>query len=193
MESMIELSTLQEDRISEAALLAARALRDNPAFADIFTSDGSAEEQAAHCEKCLHSLCYAHFSMVHLYHPEELRCGIHRDTGELLCVFVFEYPTTTYTLWQKISAGLLLLPFHLGLLTFLRLMKMSDRVDAQREKFFGKRPRIMIHRMVVNNKYQGKGIGSYCLGNSLLEADKLQLPVILDTQKPENVTFYQRL
>lgn len=185
----IEFQTLQEKDITHAAELCARAFLNSPSYLGIF---GGTEEWR-YGE--LVFLFDSNLRMIFTTQPDSLHGGYDQslESPKLVCFFMFpRSDTPSATLWQKISAGLLLIPFRCGFGVFSRLMSSSSHF----EDIFNKalpQTHFELQRMVVDPNYQGKGIGTQCLSEALKKADVLNLPVILGTQEDINVKFYKKL
>jgi GNAT superfamily N-acetyltransferase len=90
--------------------------------------------------------------------------------------------------------GLWLAPFRIGLSSVLRMMDMLEHVEARRRTLLAGREAWYLHNMVVRRDLRGTGIGSALLASELPRVFALKAcPAVLNTQRPENVVFYQRL
>lgn len=110
--------------------------------------------------------------------------------------------TPPLSTWELISVGVLEMPFRFGLGAFLRMltrMQFYDELaksgmDAWAAKKGVRVPRhCFLERMVVLPEYQGKGVGTHCLGQGLREVLERGFGVYLNTQSEDNVKFYRRL
>lgn len=111
------------------------------------------------------------------------------------------------TTWEKISAGLLLMPFKFGFGSLMRMMEATSSsaptsgVHAPGLVVEGGVNRMFyLHNMVVHPRFQGLGLGSLALGHVLeqLKANMSHAHVersmlTLNTQEERNTTFYKRL
>jgi ribosomal protein S18 acetylase RimI-like enzyme len=185
----LEFGNLKEDDITHAADLCARAFLDSPSYVGIY--GGTSEWRYGE----LVFLFESNLRMIFTTQPNSLHGGYDHssETPKLVCFFMFpRSDTPSATLWQKISAGLLLIPLRCGFSVFSRLMTSSSHFDEIFEKALPQ-THFELQRMVVDPNYQGKGIGSRCLSEALKKADSLSLPVILGTQEEINVRFYEKL
>ena len=181
-------SILPFERLREAANLTARALKDNPSYCDIYRFEDE-NVRINHFEY----LFYLNFCMVQSRYPDSIHCGVLSETNKLCCVFLLVDNQQDFTLWNKITSGLLTIPFYSGFDTFSRLMKASDWSDLVTKELTNNEHYLYLQRMVVEPNLQGLGVGSSILSYGLEVADKLQLRVFLSTQKEINVKFYSKL
>ncbi len=148
-------------------------------------------------EQRLQSLFWKNISMIHETVPDCLHYHYEKDDqgrDQMVCFFMLVPNDVSMSWWQKIRYGLLLLPFEIGWTPLVRLLAASDYSDEKILSQLNGRKGLQLNRMVVHPSFQGKGIGSKVLGKALQEvADKRQLPVVLSTETPQNVTFYTRL
>ena len=92
---------------------------------------------------------------------------------------------------QMIAAGFLPAPLTLGMGSFLRFMNAMNRFEhLHNEAMPGEHWYLMI--LGVDPPRQGQGIGSALLQPVLRKADEGGLPCYLETDKPEDVGFYQK-
>jgi ribosomal protein S18 acetylase RimI-like enzyme len=185
-----ECQKLKEEDLPRAGDLCARAFLNSRAYVDIY---GGTEEWRL-CE--LTFLFERNLQMIYQTQPESLHGGYDLtdpNTPKLVCFFMFPRSNIpSASLWQKISVGLLWIPFRCGFNTFGRLMSISAHFDQIFQELLPG-THYELQRMVVDPAYQGQGIGSKCLKKALDEADAEGLPVILSTQEQINVRFYQKL
>jgi GNAT superfamily N-acetyltransferase len=162
----VTLEHISKDDIPKAALVCAKAMISTPSWADIYPIDGADHSWRV---KALYKLFSRNFYLMHAKNPKVLKCAYDRSDPHhprMICFFMFPESTIAYvTLWDKIKYGLLLIPFESGFDATLRLLKASSYFEDQFHHFMGDRSYIELQRMVVHPAYQGKGVGSHCLGN----------------------------
>ena len=56
-----------------------------------------------------------------------------------------------------------------------------------------KRTHILLQRVAIDPKYQGKGIGTWMMKQVLAEVDKENMPCALGTQRTSNIEWYKKL
>ena len=122
------------------------------------------------------------------------RCTYDEATGDLISFFMFVKPSVPHpSLMDNLRAGLVGGAFIHGFGAVRRLLQTKSWFEVKQEEVLGSREAISLERMVVLPAYQGKGVGSRALSESLKEADALRLPCVLATQEERNVVFYGRL
>eukprot|EP00002_Diphylleia_rotans_P007695 TRINITY_DN1733_c0_g1_i3.p1 TRINITY_DN1733_c0_g1~~TRINITY_DN1733_c0_g1_i3.p1 ORF type:complete len:247 (+),score=58.77 TRINITY_DN1733_c0_g1_i3:105-743(+) len=175
-------------------------MADTACYVDIFSSHDR-PERISH----LAWLFEVNFHLMYARDPSALRvwkansvsssdegAGISAD--QVGCFFMFvQSKDAMIGLWEKISAGLLKMPFRCGFGTTQQLLSAAAWFESMEKEVMGDRPYLTLQRMVVSPKMQGLKIGSKCLQQALCEADDKSLPVFLATQSTRNVTFYSRL
>lgn len=180
---------LKEELIEDAADLVAKSFLNTPSYCEIFR-----EKDEKLREEALKDLFLRNIKMMATIAPGTF--NYHLDSeGKMDCFFMLVSKDIVPSLWDKISHGLLMIPFVAGWPAFFRLLKASDWFDEKEATIMKDRSSYLsLQRMVVRPDSQGKGLGSATLKTALIEvADKNQLPVYLGTQDPRNVIFYQRL
>jgi GNAT superfamily N-acetyltransferase len=98
-------------------------------------------------------------------------------------------------LLRMLRSGLLMAPMRLGWSGVRRLFEVSGGVDRHLERAMAGRPFWYLNNMVVRKHLRGTGVGSRLLREQLPIISELAPghAIALATQRPENVTFYQRL
>jgi GNAT superfamily N-acetyltransferase len=98
-------------------------------------------------------------------------------------------------MWAKIRVGILAAPIRLGWRGFRRLFEVTDAVELHLAEAFGDRPFVYLNNMVVRQHLRGTGVGTRLLREQLgvVSAANPDAIIALSTQRPENVTFYDRL
>jgi GNAT superfamily N-acetyltransferase len=190
----ILLQSLPSCRRRDAAILAAHAFRDSPAYVHILRGDKAFRLEA------LVWLFERNISLVQQAsaRADPTRC-LTSPSGRLLCFFWLLPSTTTISLLAKVRQGLLWFPFLFGLGAFCRLLTMGDMFDKATASIVrnhilleaDRHAVLVLERMVVDPLLQGRGVGSACLRSALSTC--AQKPVVLSTQLPRNVEFYGRL
>ena len=81
-----------------------------------------------------------------------------------------------------------------GEAAFLRMVQSVETLESRRAEGLGGRQSWFLNNMVVRPAHQGTGLGTRVLRQQLEQVvDPSGHPASLTTQKPQNVTFYQRL
>lgn len=184
-----------DEEIAAAAELVARAMIDTKSYVEIFR--GSTEYRV----EALKYLFEKNLKMILSKTPESVYMYYSDENPQIMeCSFsLVPSFAAKFTLWEKIFGGIIGFAFQYGLTPILRLIRAGDIHDAYTEDAAqmlkgDSRRYLSLQRMAVNPVFQGKGVGSKRLGQALREvADTHQLPVILGTQEPRNIAFYQRL
>jgi len=98
-------------------------------------------------------------------------------------------------LLRQLRAGLAATPIRLGWTGTRRLFEVTGAIDRQLEQALGDRPYWYLNNMVVRERLRGTGIGTGLLRQQLeiVREREPDRAIALTTQRPENVTFYQRL
>lgn len=190
LDDKIRYEIVHYEDILLASNLCARAFLNSPLYLKIF--QGTEEWRL---EK-LTWFFNLNITMFYKIQPESLY-GTYDYTNinkpKLISFYFFSNSTLKEpTMWDKINAGLLLIPFYCGFDVFSRLMTTSKHFDEITLRF-PPRPHFELQRMVVDPEYQGKGIGSKSLSQGIKKADELGLPIYLTTQLEINTRFYQKL
>jgi GNAT superfamily N-acetyltransferase len=96
---------------------------------------------------------------------------------------------------RKIRAGLLGAPARLGWAGVRRLFEVTGEIDRHLERAMEERPYWYLNNMVVRERLRGTGVGTRLLREQIPAVAKSEptYAIALSTQRPENVTFYQRL
>eukprot|EP01031_Cornospumella_fuschlensis_P041232 gene41232-50319_t len=182
------LIPISDEEVENVAEVTARAFFNTKSYNEIFR--GTPETRVPQ----LAQLFSRNIGMIRQKEPGAIHCYYSDSSkSEVACSFVLIRSTVTFTLWEKVWAGLLTLVVLFGFQTFGRMMQASDWFDERIRLISEGREYFELQRMIVNPAYQGKGIGSRLLGEALKEADDAKLPVILSTQDDRNVVFYSRL
>lgn len=170
------------------AEVSARAFINTKSYTEIFR--GTPETRKTQLEQ----LYSRNIALIRQKAPEGIYCYYTDNTrSEVVSSFVLTRSSVSFSLGEKIWAGLLTLLFTFGFEIFGRMMHASDWFDEHMRQVSGGREYMELQRMVVNPAWQGKGMGTKFLGEALKEADKAKLPVVLSTQDDRNVVFYSRL
>jgi GNAT superfamily N-acetyltransferase len=176
---------LAPDVLSGAAELLAEAFYSNPAHTYICPDEGARSRQ-------LQWLLGAN-----LRAQPDLTSSfcIVRDSTVVAMGFWTRPHSESVGLMRQILAGLLRAPFVLGLGGFGRLLEVSAAIDLHRDRAMGQRPYGYLNNMAVREDLRGNGIGSQLLRDQAvaLRARSPEMPLVLSTQRSENVTFYGRL
>ncbi len=95
------------------------------------------------------------------------------------------------TLFRMARAGMLLVPFKLGLGAFRRFLKVNDYIEELHKRDM---PEDHWYLMIlgVDTEKQGQGVGSSLVAPMLARAEAEGLPCYLETMKEINVAFYEK-
>lgn len=121
-----------------------------------------------------------------------------KDDEELVATFMLNDSIQKLSILDYIKAGILWMPFYVGVTSFYRLLQVVITLDPVKQYFSdmnyeaGKSV-LLLERMAVKPEFQRKGIGSMCVKAIVEEAEQLKKPLILLTQSVSNVQFYQSL
>jgi GNAT superfamily N-acetyltransferase len=98
-------------------------------------------------------------------------------------------------LLRMLRGGLLVAPLRLGWTGVRRMFEVTGEVERHLEQALAGRPYWYLNNMVVRKHLRGTGVGSRLLREQLGVVSALEpgFALALATQRPENVTFYQRL
>ena len=88
-------------------------------------------------------------------------------------------------------AGMLMVPFKLGLGAFRRFLKINDHMEELHKRDM---PEDHWYLMIlgVDTEKQGQGVGGSLVAPMLARADAEGLPCYLETMKERNVAFYEK-
>jgi GNAT superfamily N-acetyltransferase len=189
----IVLHSLPYSRRRDAAILAARAFCDSPAYVYILRGDRGFRLEA------LVWLFERNISLVQDISKtsDPTRCLL-STSGRVLSFFWLMPIASSVSLWSKVQAGLLWFPFLFGWKPFMRLLNLGYNFDkatcSLAQKFItsdiDRQSALVLERMVVEPSLHGRGLGSACLNSALAQS---AAAVILSTQLQRNVEFYTRL
>lgn len=204
--------------IDDSALLASNAFRYTKSYIEIFRCD----DQSEYVKK-LNLLLIRNIAMVAYYYPEGLHYSYELPPNtnpshpaskegsadqlstsdevmalskiQMKCFFMLIPNHLHFSFCQKLSFGLLWLPYEIGWTSFQRLLAAAEYYEnAMKECMIGYEKYYELQRMVVHPSTQGQGVGSYYLGKALREiADKEGVAVVLGTQDTRNLVFYGKL
>ena len=200
----VNVTPLQElpyERIDEAAALAADAFIRSPGYCYIFEGLSVAQRRRA-----LKWLFVKNFTVRH--GSGVARCAFAED-GEMACFFMIQTPESgDVGAWTMLRHGILEIIPRFGFTALLRLLEVkryheevarefiADQQQQQQQQQQGTEEAeqwCSLERMVVHPRWQGRGVGSTCLGAALEEVTAKGWGVLLSTQERRNVTFYERL
>jgi GNAT superfamily N-acetyltransferase len=188
----IVLRTLPRSRRRDAAILAARAFCDSPAYVHILRGDRTFR---------LEALVWLFERNIALVQDESAldptRC-LFSSSDSITSFFWLRHFATPVSLSSKIRAGLLWFPILFGTAPFRRLLSIGDKLDETTRCVVQKhissdflKETLVLERMVVDPSLHGRGLGSACLNSAL--ASNAKAPVVLSTQLQRNVDFYSRI
>ncbi len=170
----VEVDDLSSDDAAAAARLATQALRDNPMYVAVYGRDPRRRERG------LYVLNYSSLVLGRAPHL----CA--RQRGRLVGVLGLAPPGTPYPTLRALRPALL--PFLRDLRSFARLSWQLNAwaLHAPKEPYWHLGP------VAVAPGLQGQGIGSRMMGALCAQLDASGESAYLETDKPENVTFYER-
>lgn len=151
----VVLQTLPAELVHEAALVAAKAFLSTNSCIYIYGED------EAFRLKELEILFETNISIVHSRNPETCFCAIDNSVtpGKLCCFFMlYGEDVASISFCEKVTNGMLWLPFRAGFGVYQRLMQIATYADASElEMVRPGEPFLRLARMVVHPDYQGKG------------------------------------
>lgn len=180
-----QVRTLGPDRFAAAARLLAEAFFTNPAHTFIFPEP---ETRAAR----LRWLLGANLKR----QPDLSESFCLTDGPDVIAMGFWTRSTTPKPgLLAMLRAGILAAPLRVGMAGFQRALESGAAIDSEVALALGDQPHWYLNNMAVAESLRGKGVGGELLGRQLERIGKIEpaFPVGLSTQRPENVTFYQRL
>ena len=189
----IFLRNLPRTSRRDAAILAALAFCDSPAYVHILRGDKVFRLEA------LAWLFERNIALVqNALTDDPTRCLFSASERQLCAFFWLLSFTSCISLWAKVRAGLLWFPVLFGLKPFMRLLSIGKQFDQTTQLVVHEHVRcserektVVLERMVVDPGVQGRGLGSACLTAAL--APQATAPVVLSTQLQRNVEFYSRI
>lgn len=173
---MLEIRDLKVDERSLAVEVLARGMRDNPLHVAAFGDDPERRRRA---------LIRMFTAMFRVFGAQQPMCAL--DTGTLVAVTgVLPEGTCQPTALQRLR----MLPtiFAMGPRPALRVTKWLD-VWARHDP---DRPHSHLGPLAVDAHLQRRGIGARLLGEHTARLDSADQASYLETDKQENVTFYER-
>ncbi len=188
------LQSLPHNRRRDAAVLAARAFCNSPAYVHILRCDRVFRLEA------LVWLFERNIALVQHASPlSDPTFCLFSASGSLLSFFWLLPTAPPISLCSKVRAGLLWFPFLFGFAPFVRLLTMGAKIDSITRDVLLKnipsaserRRTLILERMAVEPALQGRGVGSSCLKSAL--PPDTSVAVVLTTQLQGNVDFYSRL
>lgn len=125
--------------------------------------------------------------------------GIHRETSfvtldgdEVVCASLWVRWNAGPSLASYVRHGLLVMPLYFAPATLLRMVRVTRRLQAIKERH-APFPHHHLDTFGVAPALQGRGVGSRALRAELAEwVDPSGLHATLFTSTPANVTFYER-
>lgn len=171
--------TLKREQIKEAGRVLARAFHTNPMFVWALPDESTRPRK------------------LKWFMEMGTRAGdkygeVHTTPDDLEGAAVWLPPgKTTLSLMQLVNAGFLAAPVAWGIGPFMKFMKVMNRLEhLHKETMPGEHWYLMI--LGVDPPRQGQGVGSALIQPGLRKADASGLPCYLETDKPEDVTFYEK-
>ena len=182
--------SLNLDEVDEAAHLMAAAFLYSPVYIYIF--------EGLDAEKRQEALFWLFNRNIYL-RLSSSRCAFDEISGKMVCCYMLHgSDDKNISIWSMLTNGILTLPFLYGLKAFTRLLEVKayhERLDdgLRKTRIINTKKYITLERMVVSPTVQGHGIGSKCLHDGLIEAQRSGVDVYLTTQEIRNISFYSRL
>mmetsp|Transcript_26235 Transcript_26235/g.52577 ORF Transcript_26235/g.52577 Transcript_26235/m.52577 type:complete len:244 (-) Transcript_26235:250-981(-) len=124
-------------------------------------------------------------------------CRLFRNAnGKAVCFFMLQPACVTLSLGETLWVLFCKLLPRYGFAVFGRLIKMvgaleKKKLAALKAAGVDERQCMTLERMVVSPSFQGQGVGTKHLGETL-RAEAQESVVVLTTQEERNVRFYQR-
>lgn len=113
-------------------------------------------------------------------------------TPELDGIAIWLTPgNTTLTFWRMFRAGMLAVPFHVGLSVVQRMLPMVNYTEKLRHRLAPPK-HWYLFQIGVAPERQGGGIGKALLDPVLARADAAHVSCYLETQTEANVRFYEK-
>lgn len=103
---------------------------------------------------------------------------------------------TKVGLLQKMSGGLVKVPFKMGMSAFFNVMEVSAGIEQHLHQTMGKMTHYRyLNNMVIQPELQGKGLGTKILQKEFdrIQAEENNAILALSTQRYWTVKFYERL
>jgi ribosomal protein S18 acetylase RimI-like enzyme len=98
---------------------------------------------------------------------------------------------TTVSLPQMLTSGMIAAPIRWGIGPFMKFMSIVNKFEhLHKQAMPGDHWYLFI--IGVDPPRQGQGVGSALMSPVLAKADDSRLPCYLETDKPEDVVFYQK-
>ncbi len=170
---------LQRDQISEAGTVLARAFHTNPGMVWMLPDERSRPRKLAWFMRAAAKI-------------GDKSGEVYTTPAGVDGAAIWLPPgKTTLSLGQLMSAGVLAGPLHWGIRPFLKFMNVLNRFEHLHKEAM---PDDHWYLMVigVDPPRQGQGIGSALIAPVLRKADAARLPCYLETDKPEDVVFYEK-
>ena len=171
--------------VNDAASCMARAFGDSPWYAYIFKHLTGEKRREA-----LEFLFRRNLSVL-VEKERGALLGLRRD-GIMACCFVLSSPASRkLSLWEIVRAGILEMGFRFGFSSVKRMMYVIQFNEVEEAKFdVNSKLNSKVQRMVVDPRFQGRGLGSKCIAAAL--AARKGETFDLTTNEARNVPFYKR-
>ena len=175
----VEPARLRRDQIGEAGAVLARAFHTNPMFVWMLKDEPSRPRKLTWFMKTAAKIGDK---------SGEVYAAPDRIEGAAIWL---PPGKTTLSVGQLLSAGILAGPLRWGIAPFLKFMNVLNRFEhLHKEAMPGDHWYLMV--IGVDPPRQGRGIGSALMAPVLRKADAARLPCYLETDKPEDVVFYEK-
>lgn len=120
-----------------------------------------------------------------------LRYGHVTQVGDGLATAIWIPPGRAVTTSGMLRAGMLGVPFHVGLGPFARFMRANATMARIHERHVPE-PHWYLLMVGVAPELQGRGLGAALVKEGLARADRARCPCYLETSEAHNLPFYER-
>lgn len=175
-----EFYSLQDKDIDRGALVLRDAFKDDPLWNAVFENEPDAEEKLLAFYEAPLRYCRKYGQGVA---PSPVLEGIAAWVPGKLA---------DMTPWRMIRCGVLKAGMRIGMGPAKRLEIVSKTLGKDRWENLGRRSFIYLTIIGVASTCQGLGLGGLLLGMITRQSEHLRLPVYLETEKEENIGFYEK-
>ena len=175
----IEPVRSRRDQLGDAGEVLARAFHTNPGFMWVLKDERSRPRKLAWFMKAAGKI-------------GDKSGEVYTTSGSVEGAAIWLPPgKTTLSLGQMLGAGFLAAPLRWGIGPFFRFMSVQSRFEHLHKEAM---PDDHWYLMVigVDPPRQGQGVGSALMAPVLRKADAGRLPCYLETDRPEDVVFYEK-
>jgi GNAT superfamily N-acetyltransferase len=175
----IEPVRLERGQIEDAGAVLGRAFHTNPGFVWALPDEASRPRKLTWFMRTGAKIGHRHGE-------------IYTTPGKVEGAAIWLPPgKTTLSLGQLLGGGFLAAPLRWGLGPFMKFMSVMNHFEhLHKQAMPGDHWYLFI--LGVDPPRQGQGIGSSLIAPVLRRADESRLPCYLETDKPEDVVFYEK-